>query len=81
MLRSMATRAQAAAAAPAQAPAPAAVTLVVGEEEFLADRAVREAVAAARAASAAAGDDGGDVHDLTGYAHAHGLNLTTTHPS
>ena len=35
--------------APAQQQAPAAVTLVVGEEEFLVDRAVRERIAAARA--------------------------------
>jgi DNA polymerase III subunit delta len=80
MLRSMATRGQA-AAAPAQAQAPAAVTLVVGEEEFLADRAVREAVAAARAVSAAAGDDGGDVHDLEASALTPGELTTFTSPS
>jgi len=81
MLRSMATRGQAAAAAPAQAQAPAAVTLVVGEEEFLADRAVREVVAAARAASAAAGDDGGDVHDVEASALTPGELTTFTSPS
>jgi len=37
----------------------APVTLVVGEEEFLVDRAVRDLIAAARAAGL-----GGDVHDL-----------------
>ena len=73
----MATRAQ--EQAPARAPA--AVTLVVGEEEFLADRAVREAVAAARAASAAAGDDGGDVHDVEASALAPGELTTLTSPS
>jgi DNA polymerase III subunit delta len=71
----MATRAH----APAQAPA--AVTLVVGEEEFLVDRAVREAVAAARAASAAGGDDGGDVHDVEAGALAPGELATLTSPS
>jgi len=81
MLRSMATRGQAAAAAPAQAQAPAAVTLVVGEEEFLADRAVREVVAAARAASAAAGDDGGDVHDVEASGLTPGELTTFTSPS
>jgi DNA polymerase III subunit delta len=70
----MASRAQ----APAQTPA---VTLVTGEEEFLVDRAVREAVAAARAACAAAGDDGGDVHDLEASALAPGELTTLTSPS
>jgi len=78
MLRSMATP-RAREQAPAHAPA--AVTLVVGEEEFLADRAVREAVAAARAASAAAGDDGGDVHDVDASALAPGELTTLTSPS
>ena len=45
------------AARTAVTPEAAPVTLVVGEEEFLADRAIRELVAAAR-------DPGGDVHDL-----------------
>jgi len=57
------------------------VTLVVGEEEFLADRAVRDAVAAARAASAAAGDDGGDLHDVDASALAPGELTTLTSPS
>ena len=35
------------------------VTLIVGEEEFLVDRAVRDLIAAARDAGS-----GGDVHDL-----------------
>jgi DNA polymerase-3 subunit delta len=65
----------------AQEQAPAAVTLVVGEEEFLADRAVRDAVAAARAASAAAGDDGGDLHDVDASALAPGELTTLTSPS
>jgi len=73
MLPDMATR--------AQAPAPAAVTLVLGEEEFLADRAVRAAVAAARAASAAAGDDGGDLHDVEAAALTPGELATFTSPS
>jgi len=74
----MASRTQ---AQPAAATAAAAVTLVVGEEEFLADRAVRAAVAAARAASAAAGDDGGDVHDVEASALAPGELTTLTSPS
>ena len=37
----------------------APVTMVVGEEEFLVDRAVRDLIAAARDAA-----PGGDVHDL-----------------
>jgi DNA polymerase III subunit delta len=49
----------AAARAQATPPALAPVTLVVGEEEFLVDRAVRDLIAAARAA----GLDG-DVHDI-----------------
>ena len=57
------------------------MTLVVGEEEFLADRAVRDAVAAARAASAAAGDDGGDLHDVDASALAPGELTTLTSPS
>jgi DNA polymerase-3 subunit delta len=66
MLASMAT----------QAP----VTLIVGEEEFLVDRTVREVVAAARAAMAA-GDDGGDVHDVDASALAAGELTTLTSPS
>jgi DNA polymerase III subunit delta len=67
MLASMAT----------QAP----VTLIVGEEEFLVDRTVREAVAAARAAMAAAGDGGGDVHDVDASALTPGELATLTSPS
>jgi len=44
-------------------PEVAPVTIVVGEEEFLIDRAVRELIEAARAAEL-----GGDVHDLDGVA-------------
>jgi DNA polymerase-3 subunit delta len=44
-----------------------AVTLIVGEEEFLVDRAVREAISAAAAAGPGQSDTaGGDVHDLDG---------------
>ncbi len=60
------------------------VTLVVGEEEFLVDRAVREAVAAARAALAetsVGGDDGGDLHDLEASALAVGELSSLTSPS
>lgn len=39
----------------------APVTLIVGDEEFLADRAVRAVVAAVRAE-----DPGAEVHDLQG---------------
>jgi DNA polymerase-3 subunit delta len=48
----------------------ASVTLIVGEEEFLVDRAVREAISAAAAAAAAGPGEsdtaGDDVHDLDG---------------
>ena len=57
------------------------VTLVVGEEEFLIDRTVRDLVAAARAAFAAAGDDGGDVHDVEASALAPGELTSLTSPS
>jgi DNA polymerase III subunit delta len=57
------------------------VTLVVGEEEFLVDRAVRELVAAARAAFAESGDGGGDVHDVDGAALTPGELTTLTSPS
>ena len=40
------------------------VTLVVGEEEFLVDRAVRAALAQAREALAEDGGGEGDLHDL-----------------
>jgi DNA polymerase III subunit delta len=72
----MASRTQAQAPAPAEA---AAVTLVVGEEEFLVDRAVRERIAAARTA-ATAGDDG-DLHDVEASALTPGELLTLTSPS
>lgn len=76
MLASMAT----------QAP----VTLIVGEEEFLVDRSVRETVAAARAALAPAGlgqqgsgadDGGGDLHDVEASALGHGELTSLTSPS
>jgi DNA polymerase-3 subunit delta len=60
------------------------VTLVVGEEEFLVDRAVRQAVAQARAALAEAtggGDGGGDLHDLETSALAPGELAALTSPS
>ena len=60
------------------------VTLVVGEEEFLVDRAVRHAVAQARAALAAeagGGDGGGDLHELEGSALAAGEINALTSPS
>jgi len=62
----------------------AAVTLVVGEEEFLVDRAVRAAVAQARAALAEAaggGEDGGDLHDVEAVALAQGELAALTSPS
>jgi DNA polymerase III subunit delta len=57
------------------------VTLVVGEEEFLIDRTVRDLVAAARAAFAAAGDDGGDLHEVEASALAPGELTSLTSPS
>ena len=63
MLRGMATRAHGPAPAPTPAQAQARVTLIVGEEEFLVDRTIRELVAAARAVMAV-GDDAGDLHDV-----------------
>jgi DNA polymerase III subunit delta len=60
------------------------VTLVVGEEEFLVDRAVRQAVAQAQAALAAetgGGDGGGDLHDLEMSALAPGELAALTSPS
>lgn len=68
-----------------QAPAP--VTLVVGEEEFLVERAVRQAATAARAALAGpgtgtgAGDDGGDLHELEASVLAQGELNSLTSPS
>ena len=75
MLPGMASRTQ----PPARQQAPAAVTLVVGEEEFLVDRAVRERIAAARAP--AAGDDGGDLHDVEASTLTPGELATLTSPS
>jgi DNA polymerase-3 subunit delta len=59
------------------------VTLVVGEEEFLVDRAVRQALAQARAALAAeaGGGDGGDLHDLEASALGVGELSALTSPS
>ncbi len=45
----------------------APVTIVVGEEEFLIDRAVRDLIAASEA---------GDVHDLEGAALGAGMSWT-----
>jgi DNA polymerase-3 subunit delta len=59
----------------------ASVTLIVGEEEFLVDRAVREAVAQARAAMEQAGDGGGDLHDLEASALGQGELASLTSPS
>jgi DNA polymerase-3 subunit delta len=60
------------------------VTLVVGEEEFLVDRAVRAAVAQAQAAlaeDAGGGDSGGDLHDLEASALGQGELAALTSPS
>lgn len=57
------------------------VTLVVGEEEFLVERTVRELVAQARAALAEAGDDGADLHDVEGGALTAGELMSLTSPS
>jgi DNA polymerase-3 subunit delta len=61
------------------------VTLVTGEEEFLADRALREAVTQARAALAeaagAGADNGGDLHDLEAAALGQGELAALTSPS
>jgi DNA polymerase-3 subunit delta len=57
-------------------PALAPVTIVVGEEEFLVDRAVRDLVAAAREAGL-----GGDVHDLDGSELGPGELDSLTSPS
>jgi DNA polymerase-3 subunit delta len=55
--------------------------LIVGEEEFLVDRAVREAVAQAQAAFAADGDGEGDTHDLEAAALGAGELVSLTSPS
>jgi DNA polymerase III subunit delta len=58
------------------------VTLVVGEEEFLVDRAVREALAEARAALAElSGGGDGDLHDMEASALAQGELAALTSPS
>jgi DNA polymerase III subunit delta len=57
-------------------PALAPVTLVLGEEEFLVDRAVRDLLAAARDAGL-----GGDVHDLDGSELGPGELDSLTSPS
>ncbi len=59
------------------------VTLIVGEEEFLVDRALREAVAQAKEAlSGVSGSgDGGDLHDLEAAALGQGELAALTSPS
>jgi DNA polymerase-3 subunit delta len=54
----------------------APVTMIVGEEEFLIDRAVRQIIAAARDAEL-----GGDIHDLDGAALGAGELTSLTSPS
>jgi DNA polymerase-3 subunit delta len=54
----------------------APVTVVVGEEEFLVDRAVRDLITAARAAEL-----GGDIHDVDGAALGSGDLESLTSPS
>jgi DNA polymerase III subunit delta len=66
--------ARAAANPPVTGTAP--VTIIIGEEEFLIDRAVRELVAAAQDAGLA-----GDVHDLDGAALGPGELDSLTSPS
>jgi DNA polymerase-3 subunit delta len=69
----------------APSPSPAPVTLVIGEEEYLVDRTVRERMAAAReylAASAlGAEDSGGDSHEIEGGELTAGELATLTSPS
>jgi DNA polymerase-3 subunit delta len=70
------------AQAPAQAPAP--VTLVVGEEEYLADRTVRELIAGARAflaGAAVAGEGDGDAREVEGGELTPGELASLTSPS
>jgi len=57
------------------------VSLVVGEEEFLVDRAVRELITQARQALGDSGDDGGDLHDIEASALTHGELMSLTSPS
>ena len=54
----------------------APVTLIVGEEEFLVDRAVHDLIAASRAASGS-----GDVHDIGGSELSPGELASLTSPS
>lgn len=56
------------------------VTLVVGEEEFLVDRTVRELITQARQSLGDA-DGGGDLHDVEASALAHGELTSLTSPS
>jgi DNA polymerase-3 subunit delta len=63
-------------AARTQATSIAPVTLVVGEEEFLVDRTVRDLIAAAREAGL-----GGDLHDLEGSELGSGELGSLTSPS
>ena len=64
------------AARTAVTPEIAPVTLIVGEEEFLVDRAVRDLIAAARDAAS-----GGDVHDTQGAELGPGELASLTSPS
>src|SRR5262245_4670451 len=57
-------------------PAPPAVTLVIGPEEFLAERAVAQVLAEVRAA-----DNDADEHDLSAGSFGPGLLATLTSPS
>ena len=61
----------------------APVTLIVGEEEFLVDRALREAVAQAKGAleGVSGSGDGGDLHDLEASVLGQGELATLTSPS
>lgn len=74
-------------ASPRAQASPAPVTLVVGEEEYLVDRTVREVTAAARAFltenafGAGSPDGGGDVHEIEGGELAQGELATLTSPS
>ena len=77
----MAPRPQASAQSPVR---PAPVTLVVGEEEYLADRTVRELTASARAFLAetvSGAGDGGDVHEAEGGNLTAGELASLTSPS
>ena len=57
-------------------------TLIAGEEEFLVDRAVREALGQARSALAEfSGGGDGDLHDLEASALAQGELAAFTSPS